>query len=93
MSDYHQFSCNQHTARKRHRCAWCGQGIEIGDQYMREKSVYDGAHQSHAWHFECLDASHDEAREEGGTCEFTLYSGDRPSAAIDRSESQAGGVA
>ncbi len=73
---YHQFSLKLVTARKRHKCAYCGQRIEQGDQYQREKSVYDGEFQDHAWHLECLEAQNDAARD--GDTEFLLYSNERP---------------
>jgi hypothetical protein len=40
-------------ARKQHRCIWCGGEIKAGEKYLREKSVYDGNMQDHAWHLPC----------------------------------------
>lgn len=76
MSGYHCFSCNTVKARKRRRCIYCGEHIEIGETYEREKSVYDGAHQNHAWHPECLADQREAARQ--GDVEFTQHSADRP---------------
>ena len=66
------------TARKQHRCIWCGQDIAAAEQYVDERSVYDGDIQHHRWHPECLDAMRDEAREWGGSFEFSPHDNDRP---------------
>jgi hypothetical protein len=50
---YHLFSRAVVSARKPHRCIWCWQRIEQNEVYYRESSVYDGRHQSHAWHWDC----------------------------------------
>lgn len=76
MSGYHCFSAKPTMALKRHRCIWCGEHIEPGENYLREKSVYDGQHQNHAWHHECHDAAQEDFR--SGDCEFTPYQADRP---------------
>ncbi len=76
MSEYHQFSLKLVTARKRHKCIYCGQLIEIGEQYHREKSVYEGQFQDHAWHPECLDDQREAASQ--GDTEFSPWSADRP---------------
>ena len=41
-------------AKKEHKCIWCSDKILIGERYNREKSVWDGNMQNHAWHLECL---------------------------------------
>lgn len=46
-----------HVARKRHRCIWCNEQIQIGTRYIRERSFFDGEPQSHKWHPECRDAA------------------------------------
>lgn len=77
MSSYHLFSLVTRTAKKPHRCIWCGEGIAAGESYQDERSVYDGAHQTHRWHPECLaDAQGDWA--DGGDTEFTPWSAPRP---------------
>lgn len=65
------------AARKAHRCIWCGQTINAGEPYTYERSVYDGAMQSHHWHPECLTACHDEMRESRDE-EFLPYENARP---------------
>ena len=62
-------------AKKRHRCIWCGEPILTGDKYLREKSVFDGHMQNHAWHPECDEDSKDYFRHEN---EFSAYSAERP---------------
>ena len=50
---YHLFSRKAVIARKAHVCIWCCQHVERNDVYYREQSVYDGAHQNFAWHWDC----------------------------------------
>ena len=59
------------TARKPHRCIWCWTRIEVGTQYIDERSVNDGDMQHHKWHPECNAAMIEEANEEGGPIEWT----------------------
>lgn len=67
------------VARKRHRCIWCGQVIQLGEKYRRIRSVYDGCMQDQKWHPECADAQQAEAAEipEWGG-EFIPYDNERP---------------
>ena len=65
------------AARKRHRCVWCGEFIEIGERYTHEKSVYDGGMQDHKWHNECVSAFREELSE-GGDSEFSFHGNERP---------------
>lgn len=67
----------EHTARKAHRCIWCGEGIAIGSRYIRERSIFDGEPQSHKWHLECLGAARD-GWAAGDDAEFSPGSNDRP---------------
>jgi hypothetical protein len=77
MSGYHQFSLVTRTAHKPHRCIWCGESIKAGESYEDERSIYDGSHQTHRWHPECLaDAQADWA--DGGDPEFMPWSSPRP---------------
>lgn len=58
-------------AKKRHRCEWCWQLIEPGDQYKRYR-YYDGGDAGTVkMHPECFDAMQKEASEEGGYFEWT----------------------
>jgi hypothetical protein len=50
---YHLFSKTLSTARKPHRCIWCCLPTLVGSKYIRERSVYDGGWQNHAWHEAC----------------------------------------
>jgi hypothetical protein len=66
---------HERTARKQHRCIWCGEAIDTGSVYVDEASVFDGSWQAHKWHPECED----DAR----TCfqyddTFAPYAQDRP---------------
>jgi hypothetical protein len=67
-------------ARKQHRCIWCGQHIEPGEKYRRERSVYDGEMQDHKWHPECdADAA---VQFRDGEEEFAPYENERPPADV-----------
>lgn len=50
---YHCFSEKRQTARRNHRCIWCGNVVLAGSRYVRENSIYDGRHQNFAWHEAC----------------------------------------
>jgi len=50
---YHLFSKTLRAARKPHRCIWCCLPTLVGSKYIRERSVYDGGWQNHAWHEAC----------------------------------------
>lgn len=53
------------AARKRHRCTWCWQHIEIGETYKRYFYA-DGDTGTVKAHPECYDAIQEYAAEEGG---------------------------
>lgn len=74
---YHLFSCDEHKARKQHRCIWCGEMVNSGERYFREKSVYDGSIQDFAWHPECK-ADQEQNLRDGGDEEFIAHSAERP---------------
>ena len=66
-----QTEASTQAARKRHRCTWCWQFIEIGDQYARYR-YYDGGDVGTVrMHPECHGAMQEEAADEGGFIEWT----------------------
>ena len=70
---YHLFSARRTKARKNHQCVWCSHPIAIGSVYVRERSIYDGAHQNLAWHEACRKADRDMPRD---GYEYELYGDD-----------------
>lgn len=66
-------------ARKMHKCIWCGQSIHKGDTYNYERSIFEGQHQSHHWHPECVEAMREMAGNEAAhECTFDAYHEQRP---------------
>lgn len=53
-------------ARKEHRCTWCGQKIDAGQEYLRQRVVIDGDAGTQKFHLECDAAFNEAARLEGG---------------------------
>jgi hypothetical protein len=67
----HSTPTETHKAKKRHRCDWCWQFVEIGDIYNRYR-VYDGGDACTVkMHPECHEATQEEAKAEGGFIEWT----------------------
>lgn len=67
---YHLFSKKWHGARKPHTCVWCYGRIVKTEVYLREKSIFEGHHQNHAWHWDCwFDAQENYFKH--GESEFT----------------------
>ena len=64
------------TARKQHRCTYCAEQIEAGEQYLRWMSVNDGKAATNKVHPECLAILEEDAY--GGYFEYDLYGGERP---------------
>lgn len=60
-----------HQAQKRHRCDWCWQFVEVGEEYKRYRSFYQGNAGTVRMHPECYDAMQDAIIEEGGWLEWT----------------------
>lgn len=61
------------TARKNHRCTYCGEGIEKGENYTYQKGNWNGRWFESKMHEECFfDLC------ENGDGEYTLFSNDRP---------------
>lgn len=46
-------------ARKEHRCEWCGEKIEKGQDYFNYTGIGDGGFQNNKVHLECLNAMHE----------------------------------
>ena len=71
------FSKNTRTAKKQHRCIWCGEKILISEKYVDERSLYDDNIQRHRWHLECND---DSIKYFTKSCEneFSAYENERP---------------
>ncbi len=74
-----------HQAIKQHRCSWCWQFIEIGDQYKRYRFFDGGDAGTVKMHPECFDAMQEEAAEEGGYFEWTPGM-QRPQKSCERSQ-------
>lgn len=53
------------TAKKEHRCSWCGQQILVGESYLRSRVVFEGDPQTNKLHLECADAAAEDYREWG----------------------------
>jgi len=63
------------TAKREHRCIWCGEAIPLGEKYIRQKGRFDGEWQDNPWHDECFEGSNDA---NGGACfDFDPYGGER----------------
>ncbi|MBR2399561.1 MAG: hypothetical protein IKA96_06355 [Alistipes sp.] len=45
------------TARKEHRCSWCGGTIKVGEKYERSTLIYDGQIYDFVCHLECRKAT------------------------------------
>lgn len=60
-----------HSAVKRtHRCSWCWQMINIGDQYSRYRSLDGSEAVTIKMHPECYEQMQIEAQQEGGYIEW-----------------------
>ncbi len=77
---YTLLSVGERTARKPHRCIWCGEHIEVGSRYTYEASTYYGNFQHHHWHTECYEGRALEF-EDYGDLEFEPYRAERPPSA------------
>lgn len=60
-----------HKANKVHRCTWCWQGIDAGDEYKRYRWFGYGDAATIKMHPECYDLMQEMAIEEGGYIEWT----------------------
>ena len=60
-------------ANKRHKCSYCGEAINKGDEYCFQKGNYDGRWFESKMHHECFDDMC-----ENDDDEYTLYVNERP---------------
>lgn len=60
-----------HKAQKQHRCTWCWQFIEPGEQYTRYRCYDCGDAATVKMHPECFAAMMTEAADWGGYIEWT----------------------
>jgi len=59
------------TARKEHRCDWCGEQILSGETYFRYSGIDEGEMQSSAMHLECAKAMEQDLAEfDGCACDW-----------------------
>jgi hypothetical protein len=79
MSDYFNPSVLR-TARKEHRCIYCGEPIRAGERYVYQTGVYETYWFVNKMHQECFDDLCD------GDREFIPYSNERPPATASAEE-------
>jgi hypothetical protein len=75
MNDFYN-PLQTRTARKAHRCTWCGEPIDTGSTYVHQTGVYDNRWFSNKMHPECFEDMCD------GDGEWLPYSNERPRAAM-----------
>ena len=67
------------TARKIHKCIWCGKGIDHNERYHYFAGPHDGKFQTNHMHIECFDQMEEEAQHWGpDDFEFVPYVNERP---------------
>lgn len=71
------------AVRKKHRCEWCGELIDIGDTYHRYRWFQHGEAGVCKMHPECMADMQTAAHDEGGWIEFTPHCADRPLRILD----------
>lgn len=76
---------SRQKARKAHCCTWCGQKIDIGAEYLRERVKIDGDMSTQRYHPECETALHDLSRYEGGGCVYFDF-GSMPRGSFDQEQ-------
>ena len=61
------------TARKPHKCEWCGEAIAVGEKHVKFVGTFEGDFQSWRMHAECYSATDKWEISEG----FTPYEHER----------------
>jgi hypothetical protein len=61
------------TAKKIHRCIWCGEHIAAGERYVSQAGKYEGDFQFSRFHPECHKAMQDHFLNNRDEDEFTPY--------------------
>ena len=72
MSNFYS-EVQDRTAAKDHKCTWCAEHINKGDDYKFQKGNHEGSWFETKMHPECWQDFID-----GGENEYTPYSADRP---------------
>lgn len=75
------------SARKWHRCNWCGGEIKVGEPYVRERSIFEGDPQTNQFHPECAEACKEAARDSDGDFCYDSWSMPRGRVDWDQTES------
>jgi len=75
---YQVISTTLPTAKKEHKCIWCGESILINELHAKDVGVYECDFQSNRYHIECYNASHTYFKESGENC-FEPYDNKRGS--------------
>ena len=76
MADHHS-EPTRPTARKEHRCIYCGGPIPVGEQYVQQTGFFDGAPYRNRYHAECWTDCAEEC-EHYGDWEFSPHNGEWP---------------
>jgi len=76
MADHHSTPTHPH-ARREHRCIWCGGPILVGEKYVQQTGIFDGARYRNRYHAECYEDCGESCRE-CGDWEFSPYQADYP---------------
>lgn len=72
MRDYHS-EPTRPKARNEHRCIYCAGPILVGEQYVQQTGIYDGAPYRNRYHDECFSTF-----AEYNEWEFSPYDGELP---------------
>jgi len=73
-----QTEATEQLARKKHKCSWCGESIEIGESYKRYRYFDGGDAGTVKMHPECYEDMLECAHNEGGWIEWTYGGSERP---------------